>query len=396
MTLISRLRGIQQKPTEERFDILRLPQGYAILGHEVSTPSGVAVSGESAMRHDAVWSCVTSIAQDVAMMPVDVVRYVNGTRQDVSPLPQIVAAPSATVSALDWRYQVIESWLLDGNVYGRVTATTSDGRYPLRIELIPFPDVRPVDDEIAVYVNGMREELWPIGPIWHVPAYTLPGSWHGLSPIAYHRHKIGAGLAAGKFGEEFFGSGGHPSAILAPETDPGADGAKRIKQSFLQATRGREPAVLPQSITYTQVQISPEDSQFIDAMRYSVEQVCRVFREDPADHGASSGGSAITYANRSDADLARFKRRQFWVVKFQEAMTSLLPQPQKVRLNTSSALMMTPRERHELHRVRLDAKTITVNEIRTIEDEQKFGPEFDAPGIPAATSPAPTDGDAAA
>jgi HK97 family phage portal protein len=396
MTLISRLRGDQRKPTEQRYNVLNLPGGYAILGNDIATPSGVAVSGESSMRHDAVWSCVTSIAQDVAMMPVDTVRYVNGTRQDVSPAPQIIVTPSATVSALDWRYQVVESWLLDGNVYGRVTATTPDGRYPLRIELIPFPDVRPADNEVAVYVNGQREDLWPIGPIWHVPAYTLPGSWHGLSPIAYHRHKIGAGLAAGKFGEEFFGSGGHPSAILAPETDPGAEGAKRIKQSFLQATRGREPAVLPQSVTYTQVQISPEDSQFIDAMRYSVEQVCRIYREDPADHGSSGGGSSMTYANRSDADLARLKRRQFWVVKMQESLTALLPQPQKVRLNTSSALMMTPRERHELHGLRLTQKTTTVNEIRQIEDEAPFdGDEFDAPGIPT-TPPAPTDGGAAA
>jgi HK97 family phage portal protein len=386
VTLLSRLRAT--KPTEERTNILRVPGGYAILGNEIGTPSGVAVSGESAMRHDAVWSCVTAIAQDVAMLPVDVVRYVNGTRQDVTPVPQIVAAPSATVAALDWIYQVIESCLLDGNVYGRVTATTSDGRYPLRIELIPFPDVRPADNEVAVYVNGEREDLWPLGPIWHVPAYTLPGSWHGLSPIAYHRHKIGAGLAAGKFGEEFFGGGGHPTAILAPETDPGEGGAKRLKQSFMAATRGREPAVLPQSITYTRVQVSPEDSQFIDAMRYSVEQVCRVFREDPADHGSSSGGSSMTYANRSDADLARFKRRQFWVVKLQEALTALLPQPQKVRLNTSSALMMTPRERHELHALRLNSHTITVNEVRTIEDERPFdGDEYDAPGVPADASP---------
>jgi phage portal protein BeeE len=203
-------------------------------------------------------------------------------------------------------------------------------------------------------------------------------------------------LAAGKFGEEFFGSGGHPSAILAPETDPGPDGAKRIKQSFIAATRGREPAVLPQSVTYTQVQISPEDSQFIDAMRYSVEQVCRIYREDPADHGSSGGGSSMTYANRSDADLARFKRRQFWVVKMQESMTALLPGEMHARLNTSSALMMTPRERHELHGLRLAQKTTTVNEIRQIEDETPFsGDEFDAPGIPT-TSPAPTDGDAAA
>jgi hypothetical protein len=80
----------------------------------------------------------------------------------------------------------------------------------------------------------------------------------------------------------------------------------------------------------------------------------------------------------------------------QESLTALLPQPQKVRLNTSSALMMTPRERHELHGLRLAQKTTTVNEVRQIEDEKPFdGDEFDAPGIPT-TSPAPTDGGAAA
>jgi len=98
----------------------------------------------------------------------------------------------------------------------------------------------------------------------------------------------------------------------------------------------------------------------------------------------------MTYANRVDADLARFKRRQFWVVKMQDALTACLPRPQVARLNVSAALMMTDKERHELHKLRLDARTRTVNEIRKIEDEPSFGPEFDIPGIPempAATQP---------
>lgn len=360
-----------------------------------STPSGVYVDQDSAMRHDAVWSCVTAIGQDVSMMPVDVVRYRNGAREDVTPMPQIIAAPSVLAGPMDWRYQVVVSWLLSGNAVGRVTATDMSGRYPTRIELLNPASCAPdLSQPGYVRVDGVAEAVWPVGPIWHVPAYTMPGSWWGLSPIAYHRAKIGAGMAAGQFGEEFFGKGGHPSAILAPESDPGVEGAKAIKSSFLRAAKGREPAVLPQSIKYQAIQINPSDSQFIDAMRYSVEQVCRVFREDPADHGASAGaGGSITYANRSDADLARFKRRQFWVVKMQDALTALIPQPQKARLNTSSALMMTPRERHELHKLRLDSETITVNEVRTIEDEPKFGPEFDTPGIPI---PAPINGGAAA
>ena len=158
--------------------------GYLQWIREASaTPAGVYVDGESALRHDAVWSCVTRISQDVAMMPVDVVRYVGGTRQSVTPTPQIIAAPSVRVSALDWRYQVIESWLLSGNAWGRVIATTSDGRYPTRVELLPFPDVTVLPDG-KVMVGGEPLDLWPLGPIWHVPAYTLPGSWVVVPVVA--------------------------------------------------------------------------------------------------------------------------------------------------------------------------------------------------------------------
>lgn len=383
MSLVRRaLERSPGDPTEARN--VNLSRYLSWVSDSFSTPSGVFVDQDTAMRHDAVWSCVTAIAQDVAMMPVDVVRYVNGAREDVSPTPQIIGAPSVLVGALDWRYQIVESWLLAGNALGRVTATDPSGRYPTRIELLSPSQCSPDGMNPGhVMVDGKSEALWPVGPIWHVPAYTMPGSWWGLSPIEYHRAKIGAGLAAGRFGEDFFGKGGHPSAILAPETDPGVEGAKAMKASFLRAAKGREPAVLPQSITYTPIQISPNDSQFIDAMRYSVEQVCRIYREDPADHGASAGtGGSITYANRSDADLARFKRRQFWVTKLQDALTAFLPQPQVVKLNTSASLMMTPMERHQLHALRLGSRTTTVNEVRDIEDEPKFGPEYDEPGIP--------------
>lgn len=352
--------------------------------------SATYVDTDTSMRHDAVWSCRTRIAQDVSMMPVDVIRYVNGTRQEVTPTPQIIAAPSSVISAMDWRYQLVDSWLGDGNAWGIVTQRTSDGRYPVRIELRNHSQVR-VDvsgNRVRFMVDEVEHQLFPIGDLWHSPAHTMPGHVLGLSPIQKHAATIGRGIAAGKFGLDFFEAGGHPHTILTTQTDPGVEGAKQLKRSFLQASKGREPAVMPSSVTVQRIQIDPKDSQFIDAMRYSAEQVCRIFGEDPADHGVSSGGSSITYANRSDADLARLKRRQFWIVKLQSVLTDMLPKPQVVRLNTSASLMMTEKERHEVHDMRLKSRTRTVNEVRKIEDETPFGPEFDEPGIPPIPQPA--------
>ena len=361
--------------------------------------NGVDVTQDSAMEHPMVWSCRTKIAQDVSMMPVDVVRYVNGTRQEVSPLPQVIAAPSVALGAMDWRYQVLDGWLADGNAYGIVTERTANGLYPLRVELLAHRRVRYTTSTgtLRWYVDNVEHQLFPVGDLWHVPAFTVDGSPIGLSPIGYHRATIGAALAAAKYGSEFFEGGGHPTAIVSPKADPGEDGAKALKARILNVLQGsREPLILPQETTYEQIQTNPSDSQFIELMQYDDVQICRIYGEDPVDHGATAaGGRSLTYANRRDNDLARLKRRQFWVTKLQDALTDMIPRPQVAKLNTSVSLMMTPLERHELHKLRLESKTTTVNDVKKLEDEAPFpDAAFDQPGIPGDPSPDP-EGDPA-
>lgn len=372
---------------------VRLPswvqQGY---GSAFSANAAMSVDEDQALAHDAWWACVTRISTDVGMMPVDAVQYA-GNRRVVVDAPDVIAAPSLNVSALDWRVQVVEAWLSDqGNAWGLVTER--NGAYAKRIELQNSSAVQYVMDgtRVRYYVNNVEEFLWPVGRLWHVPGYTRPGSSIGISPVMKHASTVARGLLAAKFGTDFFTDGGHPSAILSPESDPGAEAAKDLKAKFLGVLRGnREPLVLPRSITYTPIQVNPTDSQFLQTMQYTTEQICRIFGEDPADYGASGSGTALTYANRTDADLARIKRRQFWVTKLQDALSALCPPGVVVRVNTSASLMMTPKERHELHALRLKSKTTTVNEVRELEDEEGFGPEYDEPGIPGGYDSAPGD-----
>jgi len=323
----------------------------------------------------------------VSMMPVDVIRYVGGTRQEVAPVPQIIAAPSITTAdPMDWRYQVIMSWTGDGNAWGLVTQTSGSGQYPTRIELQNHKSVRiqAVDNRVRFFVDNVEEELWPVGRLWHAPAYTVPGQLLGLSPIQYHATIIGKGMAAGLHGFQYFSDGAHPTSIWKLQ-GANAEQAKTFKDRLMGLASGnREPMVVDaNAVSMEQLQSNPSDSQFLETEKYSVEQICRIFNCDPADHGSSSGGSSITYANRSDADLARLKRRQYWVTKLQNVLTSFLPRPQVVKLNSSVSLMMTDMERHELHALRLKSKTRTINEVRRIEDETPFtGSEYDQPGVP--------------
>ena len=127
----------------------------------------------------------------------------------------------------------------------------------------------------------------------------MAGSPKGLNPIEFARKTIYAALVAQEFGSNFFRDGGHPSALLAPDRDPGTEGAKALKERFKAATSGtnREPLVLPQSVKYEQIQINPDDSQFIEAMRFDDETLTRFFGVDPAMVGVATGGTSLTYAS---------------------------------------------------------------------------------------------------
>jgi HK97 family phage portal protein len=371
---------------------VRLPAAYqqAEVVARLRGSSAVYVDNDSAMRHDAVWSCRTRIAEDVSMMPVDVVRYVAGRRQEVAPVPQIIAAPSTLATPMDWRYQVVMAWTGAGNAWGLVTQTTPDMRYPTRIELRDQDQslrFEQLGERIRIFVDNVEEELWPVGRLWHSPAYTVAGRLLGLSPIQYHATIIGKGMAAGLHGFQYFTDGAHPTSVWKLK---GADvpQAESFKERLMGLARGnREPLVVDaDAVAMEQLQSDPSDSQFLDTEKYTVEQVCRIYNCDPADHGSSASGPSTTYANRTDADLARLKRRQYWVTKLQEALSALVPDT--VKLNTSAFLMMTDAERWAIHDLRLRNKTTSVNRVLTVEDEEPFtGDEWDQPGIPGG----PTD-----
>lgn len=372
---------------EQRSNV-RLP-GYLFAGPSPLTANVARhVDSDEALRHDAYWACVTRISADVAMFPVDLVSGGRG-RMDSLPVPEIIAAPSALTSPLDWRQQVVAAWLTHGRIWGMVTKVNPVTLRPDRIELRDESavEVRAEGGRVRFYVDQVEQELWPLGNLWWEPGHTLPSHPLGLSVVQYHAATIGRGLAAGKFGSDLFTDGGIPPAIITAEDDPGEEAAKTIKEKILAAMRGnREPLVLPAGLKYERIQVDPDDSQFIETMRYSVEQICRIFGEDPADYGSSNGGSSVTYANRIDADVARIKRRQWWVTKLQAALTRLTPDGVSVRLNTAASLMMTPAEQHDVFAKRLESRTMTVNEVRVIVDETPFGPEFDTPGIPPLTT----------
>lgn len=345
MSLVRILRGDQR--AEERSG--QLPSNFndwlrLRLGGASATLEG-SESISEALGHPVVYRSVSKIAGIVAQMPWDAFR---GGRE--LPRPNLLQSPSRGVlRPSSWKRAAATSMLLRGGAYGLVGTDTAG----MRIDLI-FPDRVTWTVRDGWMLDHEPVEEFPAGPLWQVPYATLPGSPKGLNPLAFARRTTFAGLAAAEFGSNFFRDGAHPSAIARTATDPGPDGARALKEAFNAAVSGtnRELLVVPQSIEWDQIQVSPEDSQFIELMQFTGGMIAGFFGLQPEHVGLPADGGGMTYSNRENRQQDLLQDAVMPVIlPIEEAMSELLPRGQDVKFNPAGILRADLKARYESYKI---------------------------------------------
>lgn len=342
-----------------------------------------------ALRNAASFACIDVLSDGISRTPFDVIRKVGGKRLPVAVRPSVIESPSRVVTADVWYSQLAFAVLTDGNGFARLELNGAG--QPVGAEVLPSASVverRVVDGAKQVTIDREAHWVYPHGDILHIPGRVVQdGSPFAVSPLAVAASTIGTSLTAESFSTGWLQSGGHPSALIYSAQKIDSDEAKAIKAAFVRATRGGtgEPAVLGNDLRYERIQGTPADSQFLDLMAFEVLQACRFWRVPPSLAYAAVSGQNVTYSNISDADLQFLKHSlDGYLVRFEESLSGLLRSPQFVRANRNAVLRMDATRRHEVYAARLAAKTMTVNEVRRLEDEPPFAdPVFDLPGVPA-------------
>ncbi len=342
-----------------------------------------SVTTESAMRLSAVWACVRLLAGLGSTLPLDQQRRRDGLTVDV-PRSVLFDQPQAGTTLSTWLYQVWSSMLTAGNAYGLVTAIGANG-WPTTVELLDPSVVQWRADEQrgwVVTVDRQEVQRWPEGPLWHVPIFTMPGAPFGLSPIQNAKQTIAGGLSAERFGTDFFTGGGTPNAILYSDSELTQEQAQGIKSAFVSSTAGnREPAVMGAGLRYERISVSPDEAQFLDSQRFTVEQIARIYGVFPEMIGGATSGSSVTYANREQraADFLTFGLMPY-LIALEDGLSGLVPGPNRVKFNVDGVLRSDLKTRYEAHAIGIDSGFLTVDEVRQLEDR---------PPLPETTSPMP-------
>jgi HK97 family phage portal protein len=337
-----------------------------------SSWAGVPVTPDHALRLSAVWACVRLLADCISTLPLHAFR---GDDQ-LAELPPLLRQPAAGTALHDWLYQVMVSLLLRGNAYGIVTDRSGATMLPSQVELAA-PDRMAVSVEEGRVIYRLGGDEQDPADVWHVRAYSFPGSVEGLSPVSYAKQTIGLGLAAEKFGAQFFGEGATPSGVLTGDKHIDQTTADALRARWEQRHKGRRGiAVLGDGFRFQAVQVSAEESQFLATTKANVASVARLYGIPPEMIAAESGNS-LTYANveQRGLDFLTYAVRP-WLVRLETAISALLPSTQTVRFNPDALVRVALRDRYEAHRIGIEAGFLTRNEARELENRPPLpGPE---------------------
>ena len=353
------------------------------------TTSGVSVTQETALRSMAVWACQRQLTSTITSLPVDVVRK-SGAKRHVlegASVPSVVRRPDPRLSRRAWTGQVVRSMLSAGNVYGDITKVSPDTGRP---EAITIRDPATIQWIAGRPWDGKQfRELWPLGDLWHLPVSFLlrPGATEAMSPIAYAAESIGTGIAAERFGASFFANSGLPivDVKIAGSKWPTQEQLQTLREGYEASTRGRGPWVHGDAVEVKEgPRVNPDDSQFIELMRFEVEQACRIFGVPPSLVFAAVSGTNVTYANVTQSDLHYLKHSVMaWLVDLEDALSEFIAGPQVVKYRVDAVLRMDAEARTRVGVMRLQSKQTTVNEQRAYDDLDPFDdPVYDEPGIP--------------
>jgi HK97 family phage portal protein len=327
---------------------------------------------EASLQEVAVWSAVDLIASLVSTLPLDVYQGTGKARVEVAK-PEVMVDPAGDGHGLDdWVYQYMMSTLLRGNAFGEVGNRDRAGN-PTLIVLYHPDDVQGWRDEktgLPKWRAGGKEV--PTEDMWHRRAYPMPGRMLGLSPIEHHAGTIGLGIAASRFGMQWFEDGAHPSGMLTNDKPLDQKTANTAKKRFLAALGGtRDVAVLGSGWKYQAIQVSANESQFLETQRYSSAECARIYGPGmPEILGYDTGGS-MTYANveQRSLDLLTYSIDR-WLVRTENMFNSMLPEGQYTKYNRAALARTDLLTRTRAHAIALQNRWTVVNEVRDLEDQE--------------------------
>lgn len=248
--------------------------------------SGTYVTPETAISLTAVFCAINVISRDVACLPRHVYRKLDGGLEVASdhPVEDLIGGLDPNDDMGRFRYVQTTMGHVLGRGNGFSEIVRKNGR-PVGLELLhPVKTLPKRTANGTLYYELENKRKLLAEDVLHFAGLGFDGVT-GYSPITVCRQSVGAGIAVEQFGAAFFGNGAVPRGILKHPKHLSEAAINNLRKTWNQVHQGSQAAhqlaILEEGADWTNTQISPEDSQFLQSRQFTVLEVGRMFSAPP-------------------------------------------------------------------------------------------------------------------
>lgn len=346
---------------------------------------GYLVNARLAENLTTLLACVNAISSSIAGLPLCVYRRTaDGRMEDEThPLNRLVVeGPNQWQTFPDFVEFLTASTLLRGNGLAEIQidqAGALTGLVPIPWDWVSpqmLPSGRLAYDvtEITSIFGGTGQSRRLLqDQVLHLRDRTDDGLI-GRSRLQRAASAVGTALQTQDFANQMWANGAHPSGAvkvdkLLTKEQKGQlrDGVKAMYQGTRNAAA---VLILDQGMSWESISVSPEDQELLASRRFSVEEMCRIYGVPPVIVGDLSN-SSFTNAETLLRYFAQFVLRH-WTRKLEaeivrQVFTDVERASMAVEFDMSDFLRGDPKTRWETNKIAVEARILTINEIREAE-----------------------------
>lgn len=356
------------------------------------TAAGKSVTEESAMRVAAVWACRRILAESIGSLPWSMHKHTSDRNSEQDPNhwlhAVLVGSPNRDMTDVEFRESIAHDLTGDGNAYSLIDTL---GKRVTSLYPMPACDVTPMrkldnntklslqNGEVFFRFNERNKPVdYPREKVWHIKGFG--SGLKGLSPITAAREGIGGALAMEEFSNRFFAQGGMPAGTitlpgwLTPEQrDVARDSLQRLIGGLGKAHQFAmfEGGMKPEAWNATNM----EDMQFILGRKFSVLEICRIFRVPPHMVAELEKGASYASIEQMSMDFVQHTLMPYLTRIERSASKWLLPPEERLkvflRFNVDAYLRADSKGRAEFLSTMVNNGMMTRNEARAKENLNK-------------------------
>jgi HK97 family phage portal protein len=327
------------------------------------------------LAFSAVFACVTTIASDVAKLRIKLEELVDGIWEETnsSAFSPVLREPNGYQNPI----QFLEGWVVSNLLYGNTYILKErDGRTGVkRLYILDPQRVKPlITTEGDVWYQLSSDELQGLSTEITVPASEIIHDrmtclFHplvGVSPLYAAAMSATMGNKIQNNSSTFFKNMSRPSGMLVAPTVITEEQAAQIKRQWEDNYGGQNvgrTAVLGQGMEYKTFNVPAEQSQLVQQLGWSVEDIARAFRIP----SFIIGGPLPPYNSVEALNQVYYDRcLQPIIEKIEAAFKSglALPDRYKVELDLDGLLRMDSKTRAETNEIRIRSGELAPNEAR--------------------------------